>query len=903
MKFCIYCGKEIVGTEKYCIYCGHELRQSNSIEPIETIEPIEPDTVNKPETSDLKESVTAPIAEEVKEQQPIEQPPIEQPLHAQQVDLQVQPVKEKKNSLVGLVIGLSVALIAVIIALVFVIGFGFGSKSNSQVDTQIVEENNDKIDKDNNKETPKSGKETEQKDDVTVLIYMIAADLDRDAGAASQDLDEMMKADISKGINIVVQTGGTKSWSNDYLSNGKVERFTIDNNGINMIDSLGKLSMAKQQSLADFIEWGTENYPARKYHLILWDHGGGVAGGFGNDENFPDDSLYLSDIGKALHAADTHFELIGFNACLMATVETANIVKDYADYLLASEESVYANAGLNYTNYINMLSHDPDIDTLDLGMKMCDTFVGDEIINELTNYEMATMSVIKLSEMSKLMDALDEYFGELRKLMEGSDQGLNEVISARYASKSYGEDGFDEIDLLDFVNHISSVPEETKRELVTAFNHVVLYNGTYSEGVNGLSIYIPGVLAENGYCFVDELQAEGITNKDYTTFVIEMAAVLENLAATQSGENTGNGNSSDYYGGGNSQITTDSFWDAYDGIVAYENGGYQLKQGDLIKVYYDGENGYELDLSSCDIKNYNNVKNSVKYVKKYIEGTGCFMDLGYDVYCVELDDATKLGVDNSDKWFCVDGYPVPYYYVEDGKYEDGASYEIAVIPALLNGTDYIKMASIWENGENSPYIAGYFFYEGNDDELKQLKSGDYLNFVYDFYRYDGVFDHSEVNELNTYYSDGGELRLSYDNLDDASISVYHSVTDNDGNKYYTIAQVKGTEYDTKVSKETADLIVSNAAILSDMAKEVQDFLNTNGSEVDQSQRASFEEKLEACKKIATALQGLNFNDMNVVDAEVYIYYECQVYNGIAEMAELASGDTIERQDLSFTYYK
>ncbi|MCR5235609.1 MAG: hypothetical protein K6E34_00220 [Lachnospiraceae bacterium] len=33
-----------------------------------------------------------------------------------------------------------------------------------------------------------------------------------------------------------------------------------------------------------------------------------------------------------------HFDFIGFDACLMATVETAYMLSPYADYMIASEE-------------------------------------------------------------------------------------------------------------------------------------------------------------------------------------------------------------------------------------------------------------------------------------------------------------------------------------------------------------------------------------------------------------------------------------------------------------------------------------------------------------------------------------------------------------------------------------
>ena len=78
--------------------------------------------------------------------------------------------------------------------------------------------------------------------------------------------------------------------------------------------------------------------------VILWDHGGGSISGVCFDE-ISDDSLSLREIDTGLLSTmknagmtDT-FEFIGFDACLMSTVETANVLASYSDYMIASEES------------------------------------------------------------------------------------------------------------------------------------------------------------------------------------------------------------------------------------------------------------------------------------------------------------------------------------------------------------------------------------------------------------------------------------------------------------------------------------------------------------------------------------------------------------------------------------
>ena len=68
------------------------------------------------------------------------------------------------------------------------------------------------------------------------------------------------------------------------------------------------------------------------------------------------------------------FDIIGFDACLMATLETALVAEQYGDYLIASE-AVEPGTGWYYTNWLSALSENPAIDSLDLGKQIIDDYV------------------------------------------------------------------------------------------------------------------------------------------------------------------------------------------------------------------------------------------------------------------------------------------------------------------------------------------------------------------------------------------------------------------------------------------------------------------------------------------------------------------------------------------------
>ena len=138
-----------------------------------------------------------------------------------------------------------------------------------------------------------------------------------------------------------------------------------------------------------------ENYPAENTSLILWDHGSGSVGGVCFDENYGLDALTLNELDSALSMSDIEFEFVGFDACLMATYDAANVIKNYAKYMIASEELEPAS-GWDYETLIENL-HSEDFYT-----KVLNSYA-----TRQDNKTYYTLSVIKLSEMSKVERIID----------------------------------------------------------------------------------------------------------------------------------------------------------------------------------------------------------------------------------------------------------------------------------------------------------------------------------------------------------------------------------------------------------------------------------------------------------------------------------------------------------------
>lgn len=249
-----------------------------------------------------------------------------------------------------------------------------------------------------------------KKSEWAVYWYLCGSDLESKHGAASADLEEMFQIQPPKGVKVVVQTGGAKGWKREEIPSDRIGRFIYDKKGWKKKETLELQSMGDPGTLVDFLRFCDKNYPAEKTMLILWNHGGGTLGGVSYDENYGMDSFSLAELRDAFAQTGKSYDIIGFDACLMANLETANSVSPYGTYLIASQELEPAN-GWNYTGIIEALQHDPEIMPEDLGRAVCDSFMQGCIRNRSDRE--ATLSLIDLSKIPELSEQYQQYGKEL----------------------------------------------------------------------------------------------------------------------------------------------------------------------------------------------------------------------------------------------------------------------------------------------------------------------------------------------------------------------------------------------------------------------------------------------------------------------------------------------------------
>ena len=244
---------------------------------------------------------------------------------------------------------------------------------------------------------------------VTVLVYMNGSNLESEGGEATIDLGEMVSAGTSDKVNVVVQTMGTKQWQNYGISSRHTQRYKVDGSGLTLVDdSLGQLSCTDPDTLSDFITWGAKNYPADRYELIMWDHGGGPVYGYGYDETTnSDDTMSVDEIQSALKKAGIYFDFIGMDCCLMSSLETCCAFYNYCDYAILSED-FESGLGWSYSNWLSSLMANPTISTSDLGKIIVDDMVKANTKDKDWGGD-ATLAVIDESMMKVLFTAWTDF--------------------------------------------------------------------------------------------------------------------------------------------------------------------------------------------------------------------------------------------------------------------------------------------------------------------------------------------------------------------------------------------------------------------------------------------------------------------------------------------------------------
>ena len=356
----------------------------------------------------------------------------------------------------------------------------------------------------------------------TIMIYMVGSNLESEYGAATSDLNEMIKSGVDfENINIVVYTGGSKYWRTSSISNEENAIYELSSEGIIKVSTYAKEKMGSSSTLLTFLNYAYDNYKADTYSLIFWDHGGGPIYGFGYDEYNTSDTLSLNEIRTALNSSafkNKKLDFIGFDACLMSSIETAYSLKDYTDYMIASEENE-PGSGWDYS----FLS--------EIKKNSTPKQIGESIVDHFYNYYSyyGTSGItIALLDLTKVKD-VESNINNLFSAIEGNlVLDFSNISRTRNNSKSFGKStssSYDLVDLYDLADNMPSKYNELAKRLENSITEFVVYHKTDISGAHGVSIYFPYENKNSASAAVGVFNTFGFAN-NYNNFIKDFVTTL-----------------------------------------------------------------------------------------------------------------------------------------------------------------------------------------------------------------------------------------------------------------------------------------------------------------------------------------------------------------------------------------
>ena len=310
----------------------------------------------------------------------------------------------------------------------------------------------------------------------TFLVY-IAGDNDL-SRFSMRNLEDMAKVGSNKNINIVAHL-------DRFGSEEKTKRLYVEKDNLVQVNyghpsSFHKLDSGSESTLIEFCDWAIQTYPAKHYALILWNHGSGIIDNVAYKLINPSELFIFNprtnmlDLDRSISFfefatkrqksidprgicfSDTYgtflsnqklvaglkaiqqgplkgkkFDIIGYDACLMAMVEVADLLAPYADFAVFSEEAELG-AGWRYDEVLKPFLY---------RSLTPEQFATHIVVAYNTAYQSITQdytfSAVSLERFAKLERSIDKLSGTLLELLH-NQQGssvLNFIRAAR--SRNY----------------------------------------------------------------------------------------------------------------------------------------------------------------------------------------------------------------------------------------------------------------------------------------------------------------------------------------------------------------------------------------------------------------------------------------------------------------------------------
>lgn len=594
-----------------------------------------------------------------------------------------------------------------------------------------------------------------------IYWYLCGSDLESDAEAATMDLYELQCASLPENVQVIIETGGAREWYHEDVEAGQQGRYLYDSDGLTFLEAQPEADMGDPETLADFLSFCKENFPADHTMFLLWNHGGGSVSGAAFDEIYDYDSLTLDEMYQAfgsvyeLSEENPPFDIVGFDTCLMATIDTAWMLSDVSHYLVASEE-MEPGCGWSYDKWVQTLGDHPGIDGAALGQIICDSYM--EGCEDIGMEQEATLSVVDLQKIQPLLNAYDDLGKEALTLACEDSTFFAEFGRRAVQTENYGGNTPDQgytnmVDMGHLVRNSEDLLPETAQAVLDALEECVVYNvsGEYRSEATGLSCY---------YSY--------------------------------------NGDTDDFDG-----FLSISASPAFQYLYDYELYGYMSDEG----LAYMQDLGYEEEIPEITITQDTELEDFPLYVD---EDGNSVLEIGSEAaatlqavyyqlcYVSEEDDIILLlGRDNDiymdwdegifrdnfrGVWGAIDGCLCYMEIVYEGN-----DYNLYSVPILLNGDEYNLRVVYSYTDEEYSILGARRGIDDNgmaDKNLVQLEPGDEITTLHYAMTISGDEEEPEQVPVDT-ITVTEDTVFTEEDLGDGNFVIFYEMVDMQNNSYYS----------------------------------------------------------------------------------------------------------------------
>ena len=329
--------------------------------------------------------------------------------------------------------------------------------------------------------------------DWTVMVYMDGDNSLESFAVINTDQLELVGSDANVNFVVLIDTM-TGPADLLYIENGQ---------SVSVGEKYGypmEVNMADPAVLEQFIEIGVQDFPAEKYAVVLWDHGGGWRGICWDDTTLEltgvDDCITMTEMRDAFAGAYKEtgevIDMVGFDACLMAMPEVSYQLRDYASYLVYSEEVISAYS-FPYDTIAAALVAEPTMDARAFAVCVAEEYA--DFYTSMSGFVDWTISVFDMTYMDDLKAAVD-YFGA--ELLGSLSTYVNAYQAAYIQADRYYYPY--NVDLIGFANNLIADPtikdtgiRDAAQEVVMATDDCMfaVFNGQHNVDSTGLAIYLP----------------------------------------------------------------------------------------------------------------------------------------------------------------------------------------------------------------------------------------------------------------------------------------------------------------------------------------------------------------------------------------------------------------------------